>query len=312
MAHRERHRQKPPTRRPAAQLPETPSLDELERFSEAGLRQWRKGWEAHRGIYSELYFGAERQRAAHADELAKALMSNASQPLPLDGWARIVDWQYSLAPLSIAGSLVTEGGRFNIGRRLNPASFPPFGALYIADSHGTAHAEKFGIQRDGTREGLTSDEINLRGPNSYSYITITGHVELVFDAGNREALKDFAKIIAKFKMPERALTLARSIQAAPPTMIRSAEKLQTQILHPNWNTLPIHFSLPSNSQIFGRLLHAAGFHGVLYPSIRHNGGRCLALYPDNWRGSKSELHIVGQSPANVRLTDIDGNTVVFE
>jgi hypothetical protein len=309
---RRRRRQEPPTRQRLPRLPETPTLAQLEAFSDQGLREWRRGWNWHLDLYSELYFGMEKQRAKHANEITDALLKNAAPSLQLHGWGRIVDFQYGMAPLSISGSLFTEGGRFNIGRRLNPTAFSPFGALYLADSHRAAYAEKYGMARDDAREGLSADELILRAPASHSFVSIVGLVEHVFDAGHSGALADVVNVMAKFKIPERAFKLARSIKRVPPEVIRTVEKLQTQILHPHWNTLPIHFDLPSNSQIFGRLLHAAGFHGVLYPSARHDSGRCLALFPDNFKGTATRIHVRDPVPTGARLVTLDGATAAFE
>jgi hypothetical protein len=306
------HPQQPPTKRGQAQLPGTPTLAELERFSDAGLRQWRQGWERYREIYSTLYFELERQRAQHADEIADALLRNAAPPEQIRGWARMVDYQFGLAPLSVAGSLSDDGGRFNIGKRLNSAAFAPFGALYVADSHDASFAEKFTMRPGDSREGLSASELALRRPNSYVFVAIDGFLEHFFNIGNRGALEDFVRVIARFKMPERVIQLARAIRIVPPAMIRSVSALKTQVLHPNWRTLPVHFSLPSNSQIFGRLLHAAGFHGVSFPSSKCPGSRCIALFPDNWRGSATEIHVTGPVPEGARLTQLDGTTPVFE
>lgn len=312
MAHRkERSQKRPPTERRGAQLSSTPSLVELENFSDAGLLQWRTGWKRYRELYSELYFGLERQRAQCAGEIMDALRRNAAQPLSLNGWARIVDYQYTLAPLSIAGSLRSEGGRFNIGSRLNPVAFAPFGALYLADSHATAFAEKFGVRQDEARDGLSADDLLLRTPGSYSFVKIDGLIERCFDVGDRAALEDVVRVMAKFKMPPRVYQLARAIRKVPPGLIQTTSRLQTELLHPAWNTLPMHFDLPSNSQIFGRLVHAAGFHGIAYPSVR-GPGRCLALFPDNWGRSRSEIQVVGKPPPEARLVRVDGTTLVFE
>ncbi|MHB8474573.1 MAG: RES family NAD+ phosphorylase [Gammaproteobacteria bacterium] len=311
--HGKRRQQPPPTSPPQApQLSGTPSLAELERFSDLGLRQWRHGWECHRELYAELYFGVEAQRARYAAELADALRSNACAPCLIDGWGRIVDYQYSLAPLSVAGSLSTEGGRFNVGGRLNPSSFTAFPALYIADSLETAYAEKFAIRRGEVREGLSADEIALRRPGSFTFAQLRGRVEFCFDIGDANSLRAFVGIISKFKLPEKARQIAKSMRLLPPTMIRSVPMLRDHLLHVEWNTLPIHFDLPSNSQIFGRMLAAAGFHGVLYPSARETGGQCLALFPQNWRGSTSMLEVCDASPDGARLTRLDGNTGEFE
>lgn len=312
MTHRKgRPQKRPPTERRGAQLSSTPSLVELENFSDAGLAQWRTGWHRYHELYSELYFGLECQRAQCAEEIMDALRRNAAQPLPLKGWARIVDYQHTLAPLSIAGSLRSEGGRFNIGARLNPAAFAPFGALYIADSHATAFAEKFGVRQDEAREGLSADDLLLRAPRSYSFVAINGLIERCFDVGDRAALEDVVRVMANFRMPPRVYQIARAIRKVPPGVIKTASRLQAELLLPAWNTLPLHFDLPSNSQIFGRLIHAAGFHGIAYPSVR-GPGRCLALFPDNWRGSKSEIRIAGKTPPEARLVRVDGTTLVFE
>lgn len=280
MTHRKgRPPKRPPTERRGAQLSSTPSLAELENFSEAGLRQWRTGWKRYRDLYSELYFGLERQRAQCTDEIMDALRKNAAQPLALENWARIVDYQHGLAPLSIAGSLRSEGGRFNIGGRLNPAAFAPFGALYIADSHATAFAEKFDMRRGEMRDGLSAQDLALRTPASYSFVAIDGLIERCFDVGDRAALEDVVRIMAKFRTPPRVYRLARTIKKVPPGLVQTAPRLQSELLHSTWDTLPMHFDLPSNSQIFGRLVHAAGFHGIAYPSGR-SPGRCLALFPD--------------------------------
>jgi RES domain len=313
MMRRGKHLQRPPTRpsRPGL-LPGTPSLIELERFSEQGLQQWRHGWSSYRDLYTELYFGFESQRAQHAHELTGALLANAGPAVTIEGWGRIVDYQYCLSPLSVTGSLSAEGGRFNIGKRLNVAVFSPFPALYVGDSLETAYAEKFSIRSDEARDGLTAGELVLRAPPSFTYVKLEGLVELCIDIGSVSALRDIASVMMKFRMPERALQLARSIHMVPPAMVRSATMLREQLLHPNWNTLPLHFDLPSNSQIFGRLAAAAGFHGIRYPSVRHPAGMCLALFPQNWKSSGSRVQITDKQPAGARLIAFDGSTTVFE
>ena len=309
-----KRRQPPPTKAGLSpQLPGTPSLVELERFSSLGLVQWRNKFACLRELYTEVYFGIEAQRATSAVALTEALRANAvTGPVEFDGWARIVDYQYSLKPLSVAGSLATEGGRFNVGRRLNAAAFAPFPALYVASSYETAYAEKFGVRVSESRNQLASDELVLRRPSSFTCVRLQGSVELCFDAGDLLALRAFASVIARFRLPERALRIARSMRLVPPAMIRSPSALRSQLLHPHWNTLPMHFDLPSNAQTFGRLVAAAGFHGIRYPSVREPQGYCVAIFPQNWRGSMSVLEVADAQPEHARLTRIDGDTELFE
>ncbi|MFT3790389.1 MAG: RES domain-containing protein [Rudaea sp.] len=284
----------------------------MERFSDLGLQQWRHGWDLYRDLYAELYYGFEVQRIRHADELRDALHTTASRNLEIIDWGRIVDYRHSLSPLSVAGSVSTEGGRFNIGRRLDATSFTPFPALYIGENYPTAYAEKYSIRDDEKRDGLTADELVLRKPSSFNFVRVKGFLELYVDIGNVETLSAVAKVIAKFKMPERVLKIARSLKRAPPFKVASATALRTQLLMKQWNTLPIHFDLPSNSQIFGRLVNGAGFHGVLYPSARTKLGRCLALYPQNWKGSKSFISVADPAPKEATLVHIDHDTAIFE
>ena len=239
MAKHGKRLQPPPPARPRLppQLPGTPSLEELERFSSLGLQQWRHGWQCHRDLYAEIYFGLETQRARNAVELTEALRANAAPAFDVDGWGRIVDYQYSLTPLSVAGSLSTEGGRFNIGGRLNPSVFTPIPALYIADTYDTAYAEKFAIRHDEDRDGLTANEIILRAPRSFTYTRLRGHIELCFEISDANSLRPLVDVIAKFKLPERARQIAKSMRLLPPAMIKSVTMLKDHLLHVCWRRL---------------------------------------------------------------------------
>jgi hypothetical protein len=72
--------------------------------------------------------------------------------------------------------------------------------------------------------------------------------------------------------------------------------------------VPTQFGLPSNSQIFGRMISGAGIHGILYPSLRNSPQKCLALFPQNWASSSSVVEVMDGSPGTARLTRIDGET----
>lgn len=78
------------------------------------------------------------------------------------------------------------------------------------------------------------------------------------------------------------------------------------LLHANWRTDPVQYGLPSNPQVFGRLCAAAGAHGILYPSARNSGKHCLALFPQNWRGSGSYVELMDPCPAGTTVRRLDG------
>lgn len=114
-------------------------------------------------------------------------------------------------------------------------------------------------------------------------------------------------------MPSKVVTLARQLGLRrPPGLVRSSRALQLQLLSKNWRMLPVQFDLPSNSQIFGRLVSGAGVHGILYPSVRNPAGRCLALFPQNWASSDSFVEIMDPAPSGSRLLRLDGRTGAAE
>ena len=224
-----------------------------------------------------------------------------------------MDYRFCLAPLSVAGSLKGDGGRFNIGSGLNPAAFPSFPALYIAQDYPTAYREKFGAAPEDRSQSPTSTELALRSPGSFTHVALRGQLELVLDISQTSTLQTFANIVRSFVIPDSVRKLARKLSLrAPPSLVRSATGLQRQLLHADWRTNPSQFDLPANSQIFGRIAVAAGAHGIRYPSARQSGKLCVALFPQNWRSSQSFVEVTGGAPSQARLIRIDGNTVVFK
>lgn len=127
---RPRRSRNPYTKRPSGEG-DLPSLALLEQFSHRSLQQWLASARKLNELQSALFFGLELARQQFSRELIEALRTNLVPGQAFDGWARIVDYRYCLAPLSVAGSLRGNGGRFNIGESLNPAVFPPIpGPLY--------------------------------------------------------------------------------------------------------------------------------------------------------------------------------------
>lgn len=282
-----------------------PSLAELERFSHASLAQWKAAGKNLADLSLSLYFGLERYRKEHANALVEAIRARLGGPFRFESWARIVGYRYTLQPLSVAGSM-RSGGRFNIGSTLNPAVFPPFPSLYIAEDLETAFRERFGIERSAQVNGLTAEELALLKPGSFTHVEIRGMVESILDVGDLEVLRPFAEIISRFRMPTIVRTLARKLQLKnAPGLVRSAVMLQRQLLNPNWRMQPAQHDLPSNSQIFGQIAAAAGVHGILFPSSKNSPKRCLALFPQNWADSESFVEVIGALPDGAPIVRLD-------
>jgi hypothetical protein len=81
------------------------------------------------------------------------------------------------------GSLKGDGGRFNIGRMLNPAAYTPFPSLYVAEDFPTAFRECYGLDREVVTNGLTADELVLRRETSFTSIALEGRVDRYLDVG---------------------------------------------------------------------------------------------------------------------------------
>lgn len=309
-------RRRPPPRAPEP-IPrfgaELPGLAELDRFSLESLTQWRTAERTLVQLHRAQFFALEEQRQAHSAQLVEALRSAAMPGPSFEGWSRIIDWQYNLAPLSVAGSLKRTGGRFNIGGGIDIASFTPFPALYVAENYETAYRERFAQSSGIQPEGLSGIEFALRSPDSFTHIALRGQLENVLDVANGPALKPFTDVLAKFALPGAVRALYRRMNPRrPPWLVRTPRMLQQQLLDPYWRGAPMQFDLPSNSQIFGRLAVAAGIHGIRYTSSRQGGGHCLALFPQNWRSSSSFVEVIGVPPPEARLTRIDCATPVLE
>ena len=144
---------------------------------------------------------------------------------------------------------------------------------------------------------------------SFTQVRLRGHLESVLDISDAATLREFVEIIKEFALPKGVAQLARELGIPrPPGLIRSAAMLQRQLLDPNWGMLPIQYDLPSNSQVFGRIASAAGIQGILYPSVRAESAKCLALYPQNWRSSGCYVELMDPAPPGAVTNRLDGAT----
>lgn len=235
-----------------------------------------------------------------------ALRGAAAPALTLDRWVRLIEYQYSLQPLSPVGSVMRDGGRFNIGREVGDGAFKSFPALYVASDLEVGLREYYQIDQAHRRTGLTREEFALRREGSFTTVEVRGRLDVVFDIGRADALKSFVDIVSRFKMPPRVVQLARTLKLPPPRLIRSPAELRRVLTTRNWRAWPVQFDLPATSQVFGALLHDAGFEAVLYPSARGDG-RCVAVFPDNLRASQSFVEVMSPGPPGASFTRLDSS-----
>jgi hypothetical protein len=216
VARRQRRRNNPPITLTGLGEGELPSLTQLEQFSQQSLKKWRESADALGELHTELFFGLELARQRHSTLLIEAIRANLTPGAPFQGWARIVDYRYCLAPLSVAGSLKSDGGRFNIGSGLNAAAFPAFPALYIASDYATAFRERFGTDPTASNVGLTPSMLSLRSPTSFTHVGLKGQVELVLDISELRNLHAFAAVLRQFTLPDCVRRLARRLNIVGP------------------------------------------------------------------------------------------------
>ena len=259
-------------------------------------------------LEANLYFALEPERRRLRPELIAALQQHQTNPLVIQGWVRIVDYQFTNMPLSSAGSLTGYGARFNAGMDLDPGTLNPWPALYIAEDYETAYREKFQLKSSQAIDGLKPEELALEHGRSHTTVLLQGRIERVFDMTLPRHLEAVAKVLKKIKLPERAKTLKKKLRMKPGdlSMIQSGRGLYDAVLKHNWRVLPVQFGLPARSHILAELIRVAGFEAILYKSTM-GPGKCLAVFPDQLSG-QAYVELVDKAPPEVRHTRLDDNS----
>lgn len=259
------------------------SLIEGKKLSQAYIKyQW--------DFYSELAY----QRSLIQDQLVESLQESTVTGYRFDAWQRVTRWKYSGHPFSTVGSLVSWGGRFNIGRDISPsATLKTFQALYLAQSQATAQVE--GLGSGVTNSPLSIEDIALANKSSFTCVSVSGAMDRMLDLTNKATLVKFAKLISKFKVPKSIIDSAAQLNIPPPTLIKSPGPLLKSFLVESWRKEPSQFDIPANGQIFGQLVYLAGIDGIIYPSSK-TGEKCMAVYPSNFDGRNSYLKLDDEPP----------------
>lgn len=296
----------PKPRTPASAAPR--GILELDRFTEASLRQWKTLSEDLDEMERVLHFAIEPERRRLRPELLAALEGAHSEPLTLNGWVRVVSYRFSLDPLSSAGSLRAYGGRFNAGSDLEPGTLDPWPALYLAEDFETAFREKFQMRSESLTDGLRPQELALGPQGSHVTVALHGCLTRVFDMTSATALDPLARVLKRIKMPVRARQLNKKLQIPNHAlvMVQTGKRLYDAVLKHNWRVLPVQFDLPAQSQTVAELVRAAGFEGILYQSTM-GPGKCLAVFPDRLAES-SHISLTDQPPHPGTIPRLDFST----
>ena len=203
----------PAPRGAAAGTPPFRGVLELDRFTEESLERWSELSADLDELQDILYFNLEPERRRLRPELLRALQTVPPEPRTLESWVRIVDYRWSLHPLSAAGSLTSIGGRFNAGTEIDGCTFAPWPSLYLASDHATAYREKFQIEAGQTVDGLSPEELALGPGQSHTTVVLRGCLSRVFDL-SPETLGPVAQVLSKIKK-------LRSVSTEPAAAQRS-------------------------------------------------------------------------------------------
>lgn len=279
-------------------------LYDLDSFTDASLQEWSAHGRAVRDFHYALFFDLAGQRAARHKELRAALRKAPPVTVSLEGWCRLVNFQYSLEVLSPAGSLRWVGQRFNVGSDIEPISFPPFPALYVAENFETAFREYHQRPKGSSVDGLRPEELSLEDRGNWVSIQLSGHINNVFDLTKAANLRELCRIFARFNLSDRVKKLARKAKRPPASVVKNPTELLNTFMRTDWKSWPVHFDVPANSQVFAQMLVEAGFEGVLYRSAK-GGDRCLAIFTRQLGNSDSHISVHGECPAGATMLELN-------
>lgn len=281
------------------------SLALLDTYAGKDIDRFKKISRKLLDFHRQYFYALASQRDRVIAELKDSLAESAINDFPFENWQRLVKYRWSDQPLSAKGSLLSEGQRFNIGD-IEPSTFPPFPALYIASDKETAILETLGAS-NAPQCKLTPYEQSLTNSASVSLISLSGKIDTVLDITNEKALQPFCNIVRNFQIPSKLKEAALKLKLPPPRVIQVVDELLQTLLEPNWRFQPMQLDVPSNSQIFGQLVMSAGIEGIVYPSVK-SGKKCIAIFPTNFEKSSSWVKISDSVPAFVKIAALDMST----
>lgn len=265
----------------------------LETTNSQEIRNFNKRIQLFLGYWNEFHSSLAFSRTGIMESLQDAIRSKTARDFQFTDWTRIVKYRWTMKPLSAEGSLLADGGgRFNIGE-IDGTRFPIFPALYLAENADIAFREVFGP--DPKCKGLDALDYSLTKPDSYTCVRVSGQLETVFDLTDPENLGPYVELIKTIKFPKYVETTANLLALDKPRTVKNIRELYKTFFAENWRIYPMQCDIPANSQIFGQIAEAAGVQGIIYPSTKGTG-KCLAVYPRNFRNSNSFVALMDPQP----------------
>ena len=75
-------------------------------------------------------------------------------------------------------------------------------------------------------------------------------------------------------------------------------------MNENWRSDSVLRGIPSNSQIFGRLLRVSGVNGIKYSS-KHTNKKCIAIFTETFENSSCSIKIIGSTPDELLVQSLN-------
>lgn len=283
----------------------------LDLIHKKDIRRYKQRYEAILDYYYECFTYFQNDRAKRLKNIKEAFLE-VSEPYEFNSWHRLFDLKFVTNPLSARGSILNDpGGRFNMGD-IDELKFAKFPALYIAQTYEIAYRERNQIPPDNKISGLSADELSFTKQDSTVSLLLNGKIKSVVDLTTKDSLKPFYDEIKDIKLPRSLEKRSNRLNIPPMYPVNSHIELRKSILMDNWRELPMVVDIPSNSQIFGQLAHAAGIEAILYPSKMSKEGTCLAIFTMNFSNSDSYVRIKDKElPQEIRYPELNSETWQF-
>jgi hypothetical protein len=244
----------------------------------------------HHQYYSEL----AQQRREIKKELDHALNQNCVPGAPFARWQRTIRWKYDRHPLCTRGSLVSPGGRFNIGA-IAPELFPMFSCFYVAADKDTSMQEALAQVEQPAGAPLGTQELALTNSESIVTFAVSGKLERVFDLRRPDRLRDIVGLMQGFRLSGDLRKRAKTLPVVKPRVITTVTELVESLLIRDWRSVPTLCEIPSNGQLFGQLVYNADIEAIIYSS-KFTKKDCLAIFPENFRNTQSWVQLDDPPP----------------
>lgn len=278
-----------------------PSFILLDQFSVKDIHKWIAVRDDLLKYQWDYYKDFAYQRSKISDKIRGSILEAAEKTFKFEKWQRAVKYKYTLEPLSVIGSLIDPGGRFNIGD-ISPLQFPPFPALYLAVDKDTSFQELLCKKIDPSQKNHSLD-LALTNPQSISVVSVSGSLDSVINLKEPKKLQPFIDLIKGFPISNGLKKAAKKIREVEPSLIQTVPRLLEALSDLNWRRWPMQFDVPATPQIFGQLVVDAGVEGILYTS-KFTGKDCLAIFPQNFNeGSSVQLDDDGPAETKIRRLD---------